>query len=274
VDVAHRLFPETDVPGMVADAKRAVAWVRSHCAELGIDPDRIVLVGASSGGHLALLAAYAHEDPALTPAELRGSDPLVCAVVSLYGQVRLDAMYEHASQDKLFHPDDPQPDWTAPPSPALVRLFGDNAARLRLAVMMYAGRCDWLLGGTPTEVPERYRQVSVLHHILQDNPPTLLMLGTHDEMAPISPLRELTGRLRQAGVPVTAVYLPHTDHMFDLAGTMWSPAARVAFHTLERFLAVLADTEWPGPAPTGRHGDASHDKRPPASNPRLWKEPT
>ena len=27
VDVAYRLFPETDLPGMVADAKRALAWV-------------------------------------------------------------------------------------------------------------------------------------------------------------------------------------------------------------------------------------------------------
>jgi hypothetical protein len=44
-------------------------------------------------------------------------------------------------------------------------------------------------------------------------------------------------------VPVTAVYLPHTDHMFDLLGTRWSPAARVAFYALERFLAVIATTE-------------------------------
>ena len=72
-----------------------------------------------------------------------------------------------------------------------------------------------------------------------------------------------------AGAPVSAVYLLHTDHMFDLAGTMWSPAARVAFHTLELFLAGIADTEKPGPAPAERHGDASHDKPAPASNPGL-----
>lgn len=69
-----------------------------------------------------------------------------------------------------------------------------------------------------------------------------------------------------AGVPVSAAYLPHTDHMFDLAGTIWSPAARVAFHTLERFLAGIANTEKHGPAPPGRHGDAGHDKPAPASN--------
>jgi acetyl esterase/lipase len=263
IDVAHRLFPETDVPGMVADAKRATAWVRSHCAELGIEPDRIVLVGGSSGGHLSLLAAYTHEDPALTPPELRGSDPRVCGVASLYGQVSLEALYKHASQEKVCHPSDPQPDWTAPPSPALVRLFGDNATRLRLAFMTYAGRCDWLLGGTPSEVPERYRLVSMHQHIRPDGPRTLFMHGTHDEMAPVGAVRELARELQHAGVPVTAVYLPHTDHMFDLAGTAWSPAARVAFHTLERFLAVIADTGRPGPSPRDDVHTREHQATPP-----------
>jgi acetyl esterase/lipase len=115
VDVAYRLFPETDVPGMVADAKRAAAWVRAQAADLGIDPDRIVLGGGSAGGHLSLLAAYAREDPALTPPELAGSDPPVQAVVSLYGQVHLAAMYDHTGQAKVCHPDDPRPDWNPPP---------------------------------------------------------------------------------------------------------------------------------------------------------------
>lgn len=42
---------------------------------------------------------------------------------------------------------------------------------------------------------------------------------------------------------MTTVYLPHTDHMFDLIGTRWSPAARIAFHALERFLAAISTAE-------------------------------
>ena len=37
----------------VADGKSAIRWVRSHAAELGIDPHRIVAGGASAGGQLA-----------------------------------------------------------------------------------------------------------------------------------------------------------------------------------------------------------------------------
>jgi acetyl esterase/lipase len=242
VDVAYRLFPETDVPGMVGDAKRAVAWVKTHAAELEVRPDRIVLAGGSAGGHLALLAAYAHEDPTLTPAELAGSDPEVCATVSLYGQVDLAAMYDHLSQQKVCRPDDPQPDWDAPPPPWMLRLFGANAARLHLQHMAVAGRSDWLLGGTPSEIPDRYARLSALRAVHPGCPTTLLVHGLQDEMAPVAPVRQLHQRLRQAGVPVTAVYLPHTDHAFDWIATAWSPQARAGIHVLERFLAVLAAT--------------------------------
>jgi acetyl esterase/lipase len=241
VDVAHRLFPETDVRGMVADAKRAVVWVRGHAADLGIDPDRIVLVGGSSGGHLSLLTAYGHDDPVLTPPELAGRELRVSAVASLYGQVGLDTMFEHTGQHG--QPDDPQPDWDAPPPRVLVRLFGDNAGRLRLQFLPYGGGCVWLLGGAPAEVPDRYAQVSVLSYLRPDCPPTLLLHGTHDEMAPVRAVRDLQQRLTEAGVAATAVYLPHTDHMFDLVATRWSPAARVAVHVLERFLAVVSTAE-------------------------------
>lgn len=164
------------------------------------------------------------------------------AVASLYGPASVDAVYWHTSQDKYSHPGDPQPNWTAPPSRALVRLFGANAARLRLQFMSYNGGTVWLVGGTPGQVPEAYAQVSAFSYIRPGSPPTLLMHGTHDEMAPVAITRQLQHRLADAGVPVTAVYLPHTDHTFDLVGTRWSPAARVAFYALERFLAVIAAT--------------------------------
>jgi acetyl esterase/lipase len=240
VDVAYRLFPETDLPGMVADTKRAVAWVRHHAADLQIQPDRIVVAGGSSGGHLALLAAYAADDPALTPAELASSDQQVCAVMSLYGQADLEAHYYHTRQHKSCRPDDPQPDWDAPPPPWARRLFGPDAGRLQLVP---ASRLDWLVGGTPSELPDRYAQLSPLHRVHPDCPPTLLVHDHHDQLAPVAAMRQLHRRLEQAGVPVTAVYLPHTDHAFDLLATAWSPPARVAIHVLERFLAVQAATD-------------------------------
>ena len=41
------------VADCVADCKSAVRYLRSHAAELGIDPYRIAVIGESAGGHLA-----------------------------------------------------------------------------------------------------------------------------------------------------------------------------------------------------------------------------
>ncbi|MDC0742937.1 alpha/beta hydrolase [Polyangium mundeleinium] len=46
-------------PAAVADAMRAVRLTRHHAAELGIDPERIGMVGFSAGGHLAGLVSFA-----------------------------------------------------------------------------------------------------------------------------------------------------------------------------------------------------------------------
>ncbi len=41
----------------VMDARSAIRYIRSHAAELGVDPDRIVACGGSAGGHLAVATA-------------------------------------------------------------------------------------------------------------------------------------------------------------------------------------------------------------------------
>ena len=43
----------TDPFTAVADGKSAMRWVRSHAAELGVDPGRILASGRSAGGHVA-----------------------------------------------------------------------------------------------------------------------------------------------------------------------------------------------------------------------------
>jgi acetyl esterase/lipase len=48
---------DADAPYLAqqSDVRSAVAWVRAHADELGVDPSRIGLVGSSAGGHLAML---------------------------------------------------------------------------------------------------------------------------------------------------------------------------------------------------------------------------
>ncbi|WP_329157095.1 alpha/beta hydrolase [Streptomyces sp. NBC_01717] len=53
VSVDYRLAPEATGTALVDDCYQGLMWVAEHSAELGIDPARIVVAGASAGGGLA-----------------------------------------------------------------------------------------------------------------------------------------------------------------------------------------------------------------------------
>lgn len=48
---------KTSPKACVMDGKSAVRWIRSHAAELGIDPDMLAAGGGSAGGHVAAATA-------------------------------------------------------------------------------------------------------------------------------------------------------------------------------------------------------------------------
>jgi acetyl esterase/lipase len=62
VSVEYRLAPETPHPGPVEDCYAGLAWTAAHAAELGIDPDRIIVGGASAGGGLSAAVALLARD--------------------------------------------------------------------------------------------------------------------------------------------------------------------------------------------------------------------
>jgi acetyl esterase/lipase len=65
------------------DVKRVIAWVREHAPEYGADPDAVFVAGSSLGGHLASLAAFTPNDPALQPG-FESADTSVAGLISLY----------------------------------------------------------------------------------------------------------------------------------------------------------------------------------------------
>ena len=245
MDVAYRLCPEVDVVGMVGDAKRAVAWMKANAARFGVNSQQVVLMGASAGGHIALLAAYGSNHPRLTPEELRDVDTSACAVVSYYGVPDLRDYWEYAVShfvDRLEQP----------PAAAERRQPGRMDA---LTTRIICGR--WLLtgqlpptpshyrmmldlvGGQPDEAPEMYDLASPICHISVASPPTLLFQGEHDWIVPVASARRLYHALAAAGAPVVYVEFPQTVHGFDLLFPRLAPAGQAALYDLERFLACV-----------------------------------
>jgi acetyl esterase/lipase len=255
MDVAYRLFPETDMDGMAGDVQRAIAWMKDHAAAYGVQPDRIVVGGGSAGGHLSLLVAYAWAyatahaqasepfEALLPPEDVGGRDLSVCGVVSEYGPPDLTALYYHTNQHKTTRALPPGP---PPPKPAssrpnaLQRLMGSSYTRLHLESGASSGAFIYIIGVHPDEHPEAYARLSPVSYAHAGCPPTLQIQGDYDLVTPPSAARTLHARLQELCVPSLLVIYPQTDHGFDLALPAVSPTAQSALYEIDRFLAVLA----------------------------------
>ncbi len=248
MDAAHRSCPETDVFGMVGDVHRAVAWIKANADRYGIDPERVVVMGGSSGAHIALLAAYAPHEPRLVPEELQGTDTSVMAVVSWYGIPEMASSIERwlgqetaTSSPQVWDRKEPGKVATflnvlimrrpltaaqSPPAPPVRQLIRN------------------LLGVEPDESATGiYDLASPIYHVSPGCPPTLMFQGAHDAVVPLEAARRLHRTLEAAHVPVVYVEYVWTEHAFDLMyPPLTNPAAKAALYDLERFLVSVATT--------------------------------
>jgi acetyl esterase/lipase len=183
-DIDYRLAPPPrwkDAPG---DVKCAVGWVKENAEGYGVDPDRVALMGYSSGAHLSLLAAYTEGNPELPPS-CDVEDTGVAAVAAFSPPTDLTRLYTME-----------WPPW----KPDIVGLRG-----LRR-----------FLGGTPGSVPERYRTASPITHVDADDPPTFLVHGEGDQIVPFEESELLAERLEEASVSRRFVELSGVNHAFEL----------------------------------------------------------
>ncbi|MCW3493035.1 alpha/beta hydrolase [Microbacterium sp. SSM24] len=83
VAVDYALAPEHRYPAQVEQGYAALVWLFTHAAELGVDPERIGLLGTSAGGGLAAAVTLVNRDRARLPLRLQ---VLEVPVVDLTGR--------------------------------------------------------------------------------------------------------------------------------------------------------------------------------------------
>jgi acetyl esterase/lipase len=242
MDISYTLAPQAKLEDMVREVKQAILWMKTTGSQrYGVDSERIVLCGCSSGAQMALLAAYTPDHPAYQPAAPACSTR-VRAVVSYCGipDMRTSYWRFHDQLGSIFRSDRPIGRWG--------RAAFEWAAH-RLGALPtdnpYIDTGEWIasvMGGLPGEIPDAYALGSPIHHVSAACPPSLLFQGTHDFTGIRQDVQRMRTALQDAGVPVVYVELPNTDHAFDIIPLnllKTSPAAQAALYDLDRFLALM-----------------------------------
>jgi acetyl esterase/lipase len=84
LSASYRLRPRAVFPDYLVDAKKVIAWARSHAAEYDADPSVVFIAGSSAGAHLAVTAALTHDDLAFQP-DFEDADTSVTGAIGLFG---------------------------------------------------------------------------------------------------------------------------------------------------------------------------------------------
>ncbi len=88
--ISYRLAPAARWPAQREDLVAALSFLKTRAAELGIDPQRFVLLGRSAGGQIAEATACTINDPAI-----RG-------VIALYAPADLEFAYSVGAEDDIL----------------------------------------------------------------------------------------------------------------------------------------------------------------------------
>jgi acetyl esterase/lipase len=150
-----RSSSDAQFPANVHDIKAGIRFLRAKAKEYGYRADRIGIVGASSGGHLAVLVGVTggNKDLEGSEGDYLNESSSVQAIVSYFGASDLTTILAQSTPEGL-----------AVRKPALERLFGT----------------------TPDKAPDLAQLASPVFHVDRDDPPAFLLHGDQDTQMPVN----------------------------------------------------------------------------------------
>jgi len=210
VNANYRLSPSATFPDHLIDCKRALAWIASHIADFGGDPDYVCVTGGSAGGHLAALVGLTANRPEYQPG-FEHVDTSVRAAVPFYGCYDFTnrlGTYQEFFVSRMLEP--------------------------------------WIMKAFLEESPEAFAAASPIDQVHALAPPFLVLHGDRDTLIPLTDTRLFVERLREASrQPVFYAELKGAQHAFELF-----PSVRAAgvVEGVERFLTTLWEQRDDAPA--------------------------
>ena len=186
--VSHSAQPKFNVSEIVPDIHRAVRFIRTHARDYGVDPDRLGIMGTSSGGLLALSIATGGKpgDPAAKDPVDRASSRVQAAACFCPGS---DLVNYGAGQSVI----DRDPIKSA-------AMFGvqDKPADEQIKML---------------------REMSPVTSVSKDTPPILIIHGDADEAVPYEQTERFVAKLAADNVPHQLITRKNAGHKWPEMST-------------------------------------------------------
>ena len=173
VNVEYRLGRVARAPAAVEDCRCALRWVYRNAETYGIDTSKLVLTGASAGGHLSLTTGMLQTSAGFDAECISNVEPKVAAIVNYYGITDVADLMAGKPNEKSY-------------------------------------TVSWL--GSQTGRGEIADAVSPIRHVRRDVPPILTIHGDADGIVPYAHATELHRRLEEAGAVNELLTIPGGGH--------------------------------------------------------------
>jgi len=198
VNVEYRLANVSLAPAAIEDCRCALRWIVAHAKDYNFDANRIVVAGASAGGHLALTTGMIPASAGFDRSCYTVDEPKVAAIVDFFGITDIADLLD--GPNKKPFPDS----W-----PYTVQWLGNQPNRGEIA-----------------------KAVSPLTYVRAGVPPTIAIHGDADPLVPYNHSVRLQDALQKAGVAHQLVTIPRGGH-----GTFTVGEWQDAFVQIDKFLS-------------------------------------
>ena len=163
-------------PDAAEDVLTVMKWISENAEAYRLDTDKIVVSGASAGGHLALLAGLVNSLPESHPSYV-GDKIRIQAIVNWYGATDLQKKEAYLSAN----------------------LPNENYV------------LNWV--GEKEKIPEISRKYSPIHYVTENAPPVLTIQGDLDTLTPYHQAQLLHEKLESVGTEHHLLTLKGGTHL-------------------------------------------------------------
>lgn len=172
--IGYRLTDTASFPAQLDDCKAAIVWLKSNAKEMGLNASRVVVWGASAGGHLVAMLG--------TTGDASTDQDDIAGVIDWFGPSELLTMQSQRTLPTNLNADAPD---------------------------SFESR---LVGGPLQATAQVAKQASPITHVDSSDAPFLIMHGDRDPLVSITQSRTLHAKLGAAGVSSKLVVLPGAGH--------------------------------------------------------------